>query len=444
MPDADDLRIDCLRAVHEPAWAGHMGAQKTLVAARKLFWWPGMRTFVEWFVAHCRSCQINKPDNQLPAGLLQPMPIPGRRWESVSMDLIVKLPRTERGHDSIVVFVDRLSKMAHLAACAETIEAHQLAQLFLERVFAHHGMPRELVSDRDSRFTSAFWSEVCRILHVKRAMSSAYHPETDGQTERTNRTLEQVLRHYVAPSQSDWDLHLPFVEFAINNAQHASTQATPFFLNYGQNPLTPVSLDIDTNVPAAEAFMSNIERSIARTQELLHAAQSRQKVFADRRRREVQFQPGDMVLLNAKHIALNKRIPKAARKLMPRFLGPFRITHKHGEVAYKLDLPANLSRLHPVFHVSLLKPYKQDEHTAAPVPAPIVWADDPDPQNPLFEIDQILAHRRRRRRGKDVWEFLVQWTGHGPEHNEWVEEGACTAFAITDYWRRQAPHVASV
>jgi len=349
------------------------------------------------------------------------------------MDLIVKLPRTARGHDSIAVFVCRLSKMVHLCPCAESIAAHELAELFVANVFRLHGLPRELVSDRDTRFTSAWWSEVCRLLGIRQAMSSSYHPETDGQTERTNRTLEQVLRHYVAPTQDDWERHLPLVEFALNNAQQESSRTSPFFLVYGQHPLTPVSIGIDTAVPAAKAFSVAIRDRIEHTRALLHAAQSRQKVFADRRRRELEFSPGDMVLLNAKHIALRKRVPKAARKLMPRFLGPFRVVERIGAVAYRLDLPSTLGKLHPVFHVALLKLYKHDA-ARTHAPAPVVWADDPEPDNPLFHIDQILAHRERRRRGKNTYEFLVQWTGLGPEHNEWIAESACTPFAVEHYW----------
>jgi len=150
-----------------------------------------------------------------------------------------------------------------------------------------------------------------------------------------------------------------------------------------------------------------------------------------------RLKPGDYVLLNSKHIALRKRMPKTARKLMPRFVGPFRVVQRIGEVAYRLDLPASLSRLHPVFHVSLLKLFRHNADEQQP--APIVWAEDPEPDNPLFAIDAILSHRVRRRRGARTFEFLVKWTGLGPEHNEWVAEHACTPFAIQDYWRRLRP-----
>jgi len=265
-------------------------------------------------------------------------------------------------------------------------------------------------------------------------MSSSYHPETDGQTERINCTLEQVLRHYVSPTQHDWGRHPPLVEFALNNAKQESTHASPFLLVYGQHPLTPVSIGIDTAVPAAETFTVDIHDRIEHTRALLHAVQSRQKVYADRRRRELEYSPGDLVLLNSKHIAMRKRIPKAARKLMPRFLGPFRVVERIGKVAYRLDLPATMRRVHPVFHVSLLKLYQHNSSRPF-TPTPIIWAEDPEPENPLYEIDHILAHRERSRRGKSTYEFLIKWTGLGPEHNEWVSEAACTPFAVEQYWR---------
>lgn len=201
-------------------------------------------------------------------------------------------------------------------------------------VFRHHGVPRELVSDRDPRITSLFWKEVCRLLGVKECLSTAYHPQSDGQTERMNRTVEEILRHYVGPHQDDWDERLPGVEFAINDAWQERFPSTPFMLNYGQHPLTPASMDVDTNVPAAQAFGNDLEEALAKAKVLLEAAQQRQKAYADKRAKHVEHDVGTVVLLNSKNIRF-----KCCRKLLPRWIGPFEITERIGTQAYRLALP---------------------------------------------------------------------------------------------------------
>jgi len=255
IPDAFDLRQLVMCEMHDSPYRGHVGIKKTEKAIGLLYFWPTLAADVECYVKHCPCCQKMKSTNQKPAGLLQPLPIPTRRWGSVSMDLITSLPETRSGNTAIVAFVDRLTKMTHLAACSTNIGAEAFAKLFRHQVFRLHGLPYELISDRDPRFTSHFMTEVCRLLNIKQGMSTAYHPQTDGQTERTNRTLEEMLRHFVNPVHDDWDEHLPMVEFAINDAWQESTHETPFVLNYGQHPLNPMSLQTHSRVPAAATYI---------------------------------------------------------------------------------------------------------------------------------------------------------------------------------------------
>lgn len=201
-------------------------------------------------VQTCLGCQRNKLSNRKPAGLLVPTQIPERRRSSISVDFITHLPRTVRGNDAITVFVDRLSKRVHYVACKTTLTAEQFADIFVDTVFERYGLPLEVISDRDTRFLSSFWKEVTRLLGVQRCMSTAFLPRTDGLTERANRTLEESLRSYVSGEQSDWDLHLPLVEFAVNSSFHVAIGTTPFLMDYGQTPLVPNTLPLASRNPA--------------------------------------------------------------------------------------------------------------------------------------------------------------------------------------------------
>ena len=191
---------------------------------------------VERYITSCNVCQKTKVEQNHPSSLLQPLPIPSTPWESVSLNLIVHLPTTKRGHTAIVVFVDRLTKMAHFVATTTTIDAPGVAQLFFNEVVRHHGYPANLVSDRDARFTSKFWQTLAKLSGIELRMSTAFHPQTDGETERTNRTLEQMLRAYVNYAMDNWDNMLPYAEFAYNNSKSASTQITPLHANLGRHP----------------------------------------------------------------------------------------------------------------------------------------------------------------------------------------------------------------
>jgi transposase InsO family protein len=208
VPDVDKLRKRCIALHHDPPYAGHLGELRTLRLIQQTYWWPTMSQDVKACVSTCDLCQRNKASNRKPAGRLHPVQIPGRRWGSVSMDLITQLPMTNHGHTAIVVFVDRLSKRVHFVPAHTEMSSEEFAHVFLREVFAKHGLPDDLVSDRDPRFTSAFWTEVCRHLGVKRFMSTASHPQSDGQTGRANRVLEDMLRNYVAMAQDDWEVRV--------------------------------------------------------------------------------------------------------------------------------------------------------------------------------------------------------------------------------------------
>ena len=194
VPADPTLRTKILREVHDTPTSGHLGATKTLELLSRDFYWPKMRTTVADYVSTCDACQRSKPVNQKPQGLLQPLPIPEGKWTTVTMDLITGLPKTKRGHDSLFVIVDKFSKMAHYVPTVKTVTAPDLAKLFMDNIFRLHGPPKTIISDRDPKFTSRFWQALFKMCGTKLTMSTAYHPQTDGQTERQNRTIEESLR----------------------------------------------------------------------------------------------------------------------------------------------------------------------------------------------------------------------------------------------------------
>jgi hypothetical protein len=255
IPDHGDLRQDCIEAVHAPTSAGHFGIIYTIKKLKEVYFWPNMRKDVERFIKSCDSCQKVKASKQKKVGPLQPLQIPGRRWESISMDLITDLPPSVNQNDSILVVVDRLSKMCHLEACTKTITSAGVARIIESRVFRYHGMPLSIVSDRDVRFTSQVWEELHARLGIQLRRSTPQHPQTDGQTENANGVLEDTLRHFVGPYQNNWEELLPVAEFAMNNAWNTTIQNTPFMLNFGQNPDTPVIASLRSRNPTVNQFV---------------------------------------------------------------------------------------------------------------------------------------------------------------------------------------------
>ncbi|KAJ9517266.1 hypothetical protein QJQ45_009121 [Haematococcus lacustris] len=330
------------------------------------------------------------------------------RWaDPVSNDFGV------HGYDSIFVVVDRLSKMVHLIPCIEAMDAKEFAELYIDHVFKYHGLSKVTISDRGATFNNQFWIEVRKLIGVDPAFSTAYHPQSDGQTERTNQIVEEMLRHYILPTQEDWPRHLAFAEFAINNSWQESIQSTPFLVNYGQSPITPMlhKLPRPCLSPSAESFAKKWEHEVKHAQECMRVAQDRQQRYANKRRRDVTFSVGDSVLLSTKNL---RNAPGRARKFLPRYVGPFKVTGKLGEAAYRLELPSTMSRLHPVFHVSLLKKYtgSQGFH-----PPPVMeWLEDA----PHYEVHSLLNHRQVR--FKKRMEYLVKWTGYDDTYNTWEQE----------------------
>ena len=355
------LRTKALQENHDIDVAGHQGVERTYERMQQQYYWPKLAKDVKSYVKSCDTCQRIKASQQKPAGLLQPLPIPSGRWEEVSMDFITHLPTTKKGNDSIVVFVDLFSKMAHFVAMKATDSAPQVARIFFDTIFKLHGLPKRIVSDRDPKFTSMFWKTLFSHLGTKLAMSTAFHPQTDGQTERANRTLEDMLRAYVGYKQNDWDEKLTAAEFVYNSASNASTKISPFELNYGRQPQTPSTFfAASSNVQTTDEFLQGLENLSKQANDNLALAKSRQEKYANQDRREATFEEGEYVLVSANNIALASQASRPSKKLQARFIGPYHIKKVVSKVAYQLELPPTL-RIHPTFHVSLLRKYEDPE-----------------------------------------------------------------------------------
>lgn len=420
IPSDDALKTRILHECHDAPTGGHLGKDKTMEQVKRRFYWPRMDDEVHKYVTGCDACQRNKPSHQAKMGLHQPLPVPRWPWQQVSLDLITGLPRSKSGFDAIVVFVCKLTKMVHYVATITAVTAPQLATLFMREVCRLHGLPESILSDRDPRFTAHFWRALWEQLGTKLTMSTAYHPQTDGQTERANRTLEEMLRSYVNWRQTDWDVHLSTLELAVNNAKQASTGFSPFYLNYGKEVRLPLDAAIEAvrrcpNPEAAERIQ-RLREDIERARLSIEKAQRRQGHYVDQHRREVRFAVGDRVLLSTEHLRLvgAHRTPKFTFK----YIGPFLIKRVVGPNAYELDLPSNLE-IHPVLNISRLKAYRDGSltHPTRALPhhrpaAEVVREDGSE----VYEVERVIAVRGRGAR----LEYLVEWKGYPTWEATWV------------------------
>ena len=402
-----EARLRVLQARHDFPAAGHFGYNKTLELISRDFWWPKMWKSVKDFVQSCDICSRSKTPRHRPYGLLQPLPIPQQPWSSISMDFITDLP-SSGSYDSIFVIVDRFTKMAHFVPCTKSITGEETAQLFIDNIYRYHGLPKDIISDRGTQFVSRFWRTLFKILKVDIKLSSAFHPQTDGQTERVNQVLEQYLRCTINYQQDDWTTLLPLAEFAYNNTVHSSTQQTPFFANYGYHPRLDTFDFSKVDNPAAEDMANRLSELHAIMEAQLKKAQERQKINADAYRKEQpQLNVGDKVWLLRRNI----KTTRPCDKLDYCRLGPFSISEQINPVAYRLHLPESM-KVHPVFHVSLLEPYKTlDIQGRRQTPSPPIEVDN----NDEFEVEEILDSRRRRNK----LEYLIHWRGYDISERTW-------------------------
>jgi hypothetical protein len=416
VPEVGDYRKNIIYDCHNIPISGHPGFQKTYAVVKKYYFWPGLKRDVKDHVEKCLLCQTNKVEQVKHPGLLQPLSVPNRKWESISMDFIVDLPKTQKGFDSIFVVVDRLTKVARFIPTVTTVTASGVAELFFKEIFGNYGLPREIICDRDRKFVSEFWKSLFKLCGTKINMSSAYHPETNGQTERTNRSLEDMLRMYVGKRQQSWDKWLYLIQFAYNQREHSSIGMSPFYALYGQECRTPISLATpNSKIESLNQMIREMHSVLECARQCMQGAQERSKHYADQRRSVREFEVGQKVFLKVTPKRSGLKLGRS-RKLSPRFCGPFQIIKRVGQVAYALDLPKDW-KIHNIFHVSLLRRYVSDPAHVLP-DLPQVAPEG----EMLAEPERILQVDLQHLRNRSFRRFLIKWKDYPEDEASWELE----------------------
>jgi len=413
----DNTIQEILKSEHDTKVAGHMGQDKTTELIRRNFWWPKMNERIIDFVRSCPECQKNKSSHHAPYGLSSPLELPYAPWQSIAMDFITELPRSE-GCDQLWVIVDRFTKMAHFIPLKEKT-ALDLARIFAKEIWKNHGLPTDIVSDRDSRFTSEVWREFLKILEIRPRMSTVFHPQTDGQTERLNQTIEAYLRAFVGHEQDDWVRLLPMAEFAYNNSVIMGNGVTPFYVNYGFHPRTinpPDEKDEPVN-PASTVYGHWMTAIHDLARKGLEAAQERMRRYTNPDRKPPPaYQVGDLVMLNGRNI----KTRRPSRKVDHKNHGPFQIEKVVSPLAVRLTLPRKW-KIHNVFHVSLLEPYRTSKHRAPPDPSKVLREADDIEQSEEYDVEEVMMSDERGRGNNKRVLYLVKWLDY-PERKDWTEE----------------------
>ncbi|GJR11004.1 putative nucleotidyltransferase, ribonuclease H [Tanacetum coccineum] len=389
---------------------------------RKLRWTEGSKFSI---FDSSRFDEDVKIEHQRASGLLQPLEIPVWKWDEISMDFVTGLPRTQRKHDAIWVVVDRLTKSAHFLPIRKDYPVSKLAEMFQQEIVRLHGTPSAIVSDRDPRFTSRFWKGLQKAWGTRLKFSTAFHPETDGQSERTIQTLEDMLRSCALEWAGNWDDYICLVEFAYNNSWHASIKCAPFEMLYGRKCRAPICWDqVGERILEGPEMIEVTNEKVAVAREKLKEAQTRQKSYADRHRRALEFQPGEHVFLKVSPTRGVRRFGIKG-KLSPRFIGPFEILDRVGEVSYRLALPPQLSHVHNVFHVSLLRGYKYHPLHVVSYPFDQIREDLSYTEEP----ESILDRQDRVMRNKTIPFVKILWRNHPEREATWeTEESIRTSY----------------
>ncbi|XP_031479939.1 uncharacterized protein LOC116250456 [Nymphaea colorata] len=388
VPKDSDLKQELLKHFHNSSAAGHEGVAKTMGRIKAQFWWDGMKSEVRGYVKACPVCQREKYEATKPPGHLNPLPIPDKPWEDVSMDFIDAMPRSE-GKEAVLVVVDRLTKYSHFVALPKNYHGPMVAGVYQDHIGKLHGMPQTIVCDRDSIFMSAFWREYMKMAGTVINFSTAHHPQTDGQSEVVNRTLETYLRCFAGERPNTWIKFLSWAEWAYNTSLHSGTGMTPHEALYGYPPTSIPRYEVDTaRDDEVDCTLRNRDEILATLKKNIERAQVRMRKAHDKGRKDREFEVGDMVWLKRLPMRQKSLLGQPYSKLLPKYYGPFRVLQKIGKAAYRIALPPP-ALVHPVFHVSRLKPHH------GPVP---------EQQEPLPDIAprpyRILKHRWVTRNGR--------------------------------------------
>lgn len=437
IPAAGGVRESLFRLAHDTL--GHFGFEKSYGSLRNSYYWPNMRKDLETaYVPSCSDCQRNKAKTSRPAGPLHPLPIPDQRGDSVAIDFIGPLPE-DNGFNCILTMTDRLNADIQIVPTRTDITATDLAAIFFDRWYCENGLPLEIISDRDKLFMSKFWTALHKLTGVKLKMSSSYHPQTDGASERTNKTVNQALRYHVARNQKGWQRALPRVRFDLMNTVNKSTGFSPFQLRLGRSPrlipplITPVVPTTPEETRARE-LIDKLQLDVLEAQDNLLKAKISQAAYANLTRGpDLELDIGDRVMLSTKNRRqqYTAKGEKRVAKFMPRFDGPYTIADiNHDASTVTLDLPTT-AKLCPTYHTSEILPYNENDCTLFPSrelarPGSIVTENGVEE----YYVDKIIDARKRGR----GMQYLVRWLGYGPEEDEWLAGSELADNAALDDW----------
>jgi hypothetical protein len=404
VPEDSELQLRVIREHHDIPLAGHPGRSKTFDLLTRRYYWKTMRKQVDRYVRRCAECQKSRTSRHASFRVLRPLPVPEKPSEDISMDFVTGLPECE-GYDAIWVEVDRLSKMRHFIPCRTTVDTWGLAEMFRKDVVRQHGLPKTIISDRGPQYAAVFWKMLCAGLGVDRRVSTAFHPQTDGHTERMNASMEQYLRIFTSHQQDDWVRWLPLAEFAANNGTSETTKCSALFAVTGVDPRMtfeeateesgdPRILDADQTQERMNQIHAHLRVEMRRSQDIMEDGANRKRLPAP------QMQEGTKVWLDPRHI----RTTRPSRNVDRKRLGPYTVKRRMSHYAYELDLPRGL-RIHPVHHVSLFDPVAED-----PLPGQVVMPPPPvevegDSEYQVERVEDSRVYRNQL-------QYLVRLTGY--------------------------------
>ena len=405
----EKLRIEIIWLHHDTPVGGYRGQQKMIELVTRKFWWPGVIKEVKQYMEGYNTCQHNKNHTEQLAEKLMPNSIPEKPWAHISADFITKLLLAQ-GYNSILVVVDRLTKMVHFIPTTEKTSVEELARLFRDNVWKLHRLPRSIISDRGPQFVAGVMWELNRMLEIESKLSMAFYSQTNGQTERVNQELEQYLRMFIDYRQEQWPEQLGTAEFAYNNKTYSSTKTLPFKANYRQDPRIGFEVRKKRKYKGAEKFVTKMKEIQEKAKAVLGKAQEKIKKYVDRKRTEVdEYKEEDLVMLSTKDLKY-QMVERRMEKLTERFVGPYRIKKIILPNTVELELPSTV-KIHLVVNVSRIQRYvRQVEGQRKKQPAPVIIEGEKEQK-----IERIL--NKQQIKGKD--KYLVQQKGFMAESNTW-------------------------